>query len=134
MVHTISTGIAVTFAVPLLAVGAREAAGAVAGVAARDLLLAGASVEARIVRTSHRAGFAVLPVEALRAGAGVSVHQVLERRHRATQGQDRSVLPIRREHRERRRRGRGDRPGHSLCSCRHSCRGCCRTRWSRSHR
>lgn len=88
MVHTISAGTAVTFAEPLLAVGAREAAGAVAGVAARDLLLTGASVEARIVRTSHRAGFAVLPVEALRAGAGVSVHQVLEMRHRATQGQD----------------------------------------------
>lgn len=91
MVHTISTGIAVTFAVPLLAVGAREAAGAVADVAARDLLLAGASVETRIVRASHRAGFTVLPVEALRARAGVSVHQILEMRHRPTQGQDRSA-------------------------------------------
>lgn len=78
MVHTVGTGIAVTFAVLLLTVGTREAAGAAAGVAARDVLLARAAVETRIVRTGHCTGFTVLPVEALRARARVVVHQVLE--------------------------------------------------------
>lgn len=78
MVHTIGTGIAVTFAVLLLTVGAREATGAVAGVSSGDVLLTGAAVETRIVSTSHCAGFTVLPVEALRARARVLVHQILE--------------------------------------------------------
>lgn len=81
-VPTVSAGIAVAFAVPLLAVGAREAAGAVAHVAARHLLLAGAAVETGVVGAGHGAGLAVLTVEALRTGAGVPVHQVLEQRRR----------------------------------------------------
>lgn len=83
-VHTIGTGIAVTFAVFLLTVGTREAGGAVAGVASGDVLLAGAAVETRIVRASHGAGFTVLPVEALRASARVLVHQILEMDRRQT--------------------------------------------------
>lgn len=93
MVHTIGTGIAVTFAVLLLTVGTREAAGAVAGVASGDILLAGATVETRIVRTSHCAGFTVLPIEALRAGARVLVHQILKMEDRQTRSQDHSAQP-----------------------------------------
>lgn len=93
MVHTIGTGIAVTFAVLLLTVGTREAAGTVAGVASRDVLLAGATVETRIISTSHCDGFTVLPVEALRAGARVLVHQVLEMEDRQKQSQDHLAQP-----------------------------------------
>lgn len=88
MLHTIGTRIAVTFAVLLLTVGAREAAGAAATVASGSILLAGAAVETRIVSARHCAGFAVVPVEALRTRARVLVHQVLgtEDRRRAESG------------------------------------------------
>lgn len=88
-VHTIGTGVAVTFAVPLLAVGAGEVRGAVAHVAAREVLQAGAAVETRVVGAGHGADLAVLPVEALRAGARVLVHQVLAEKREGTGGSGR---------------------------------------------
>lgn len=84
VVHTISAGVAVTFAVFLLTVGTREATGAAAGVAAGSVLLTGAAVKTRIVGTLHVAGFTVLPVEALRTRTQVAVDQVLETEDRQT--------------------------------------------------
>lgn len=77
---TVSAGVAAASVAPLLAVGAHEAGRAAAAVAAGHVLLAGSSVETWPVRARHGADLAVLPVEALRAGARVVIDQVLRRK------------------------------------------------------
>lgn len=76
--HTVSAGVAAASVPPLLAVGAGEAERTDAAVAAGALLHAASSVEARLICAGDGADLAVLPVEALRTGAGVAVHLVLE--------------------------------------------------------
>lgn len=75
--RTVSAGVAAAFVPPLLAVGAREAERTEAAVVAVRLLHAGSAVKARPVCARHGADLAVLPVEALRTGAGVVVHLIL---------------------------------------------------------
>lgn len=76
--RTVSAGVAAASVPPLLAVGPGEAERTEAAVAAGGVLQAGSSVEARPVCTGHGADLTVLPVEALRTGAGVVVDLVLE--------------------------------------------------------
>lgn len=76
--HTVSAGVAAASVPPLLAVGAGEAERTDAAVAAGTVLHAASSVEAWLVCAGDGADLAVLPVEALRTGAGVAVHLVLE--------------------------------------------------------
>lgn len=130
MVHTISAGVAVTFAVFLLTVGTREATGAAAGVAAGSVLLTGAAVKTRIVGTLHVAGFTVLPVEALRTRTRVAVDQVLETEDRQSVQSQGLLIHLLAGPRpgETTTRGGGTQSSHSLCSCRRSGRGCCHTR------
>lgn len=118
---TVGTGVAAALVPPLLAVGAREAGRTDAAVAAGGLLQARAPVEARPVCARHGADLAVLPVEALRTGAGVVVHLILGGRGGGQSGERRQPCAA-----------AAAAAGHSLCSCRRSCRGCCRIRWSRS--
>lgn len=135
MCHTVSAGVAAAFVVPLLAVGTHEAGRAAAAVTAGRIFLTGASVETWPVRASHCTAFTVLPIEALRACAGVVIHQILERKQEKEQGQEVKNLRIflalliqQTENKNERQQLR-----HSRCSCRRFCRGCCRIRWSESH-
>lgn len=132
MCHTISAGVAAAFVVPLLAVGTREADGAAAAVTASGIFLTGASVETWPVRASHRTAFTVLPIEALRACAGIVIHQILERKQEEEQGSGllRIFLALLMQQTEN--KNEQQQLCHSLCSCRRFCRGCCRTRWSQS--
>lgn len=61
----------------LLTVGAGVAWEALAGVASCQLLHARAPIKAGVISTCHSNDLAVLPIEALRTGAGVVVLQVL---------------------------------------------------------
>lgn len=80
---TISAGAAAAASIhPLLAVGAREVGRAAAGVPAGVFLYASASIKARPVSAPHGTDLAALPVETLRARAGVIVLQVLEERRK----------------------------------------------------
>lgn len=88
MCHTISAGVAAAFVMFLLAVGTREADRAAAAVTASRIFLAGASVETWPVRAGHCTAFTVLPMEALRAGAGIVIHQILERKQEKEHGQE----------------------------------------------
>lgn len=74
---TVQTGSVAAAVQLLLTVGASVAGGAAAGVASGRGLHTGAAIEARPVCTRHGNDLAVLPIEALRAGAGVVVLQVL---------------------------------------------------------
>lgn len=80
---TISTGVAAAPVDFLLTVGARVTGRAEAGVATGFLFHAASSIEAGSVGTGHGADLAVLAVEALRACAGVIVHQVLRRKSKS---------------------------------------------------
>lgn len=83
---TVQTGVITAPVYLFLTVGAVVAQGAVAGVAPQVLLHTGAPIEAGPVSTGHGADFAVLAVEALRAGALVVVLQVLQERNRGREG------------------------------------------------
>lgn len=80
---TISTGVAAASVDFLLTVGAHVTRRAEARVARSSLLRAGPSIEAGPIGTGHIADLAVLPVEALRACAGVIIHQILRRRSKS---------------------------------------------------
>lgn len=78
MICTINAGAAAAFVNSLLAVGASEAHRAVAAVPASVGLHTGSPIKTRPVGTSHGTDLAVLPIETLRARAGIVVHQILE--------------------------------------------------------
>ncbi len=123
---TISTGVAAAPVDFLLAVGAHVTSRAAAGVSTGSLLHAGSSTEAGSVGAGHSDDFTVLPVEALRACAGVIIHQILRRKTKAVSINIQAPWWTRLE--------RSVTIGCLHCNCLRSCTGCCRTRWSRSRR
>lgn len=80
---TIGTGVTAAPVDFLLTVGAHVTGKAAAGVATGPLFCTGSSIEAGSVGTGHSADLTVLPIEALRACAGVIVHQVLRRKSKS---------------------------------------------------
>ena len=74
---TVSAGVAAAAVHLFLTVGAHVGSGAAAGVAARHQRRAGAPVEAGPVCTRHGTNLTVLPVETLRALAGIVAFLVL---------------------------------------------------------
>lgn len=80
---TIGTGVTAAPVDFLLTVGAHVTDKTVAGVATGPLFCTGSSIEAGSIGTGHSADLAVLPIEALRACAGVIVHQVLRRKSKS---------------------------------------------------